>query len=217
MKNSKKILALILCVITVVAVSVAGTLAWLTDRESVTNTFTVGKVDIVVDEADVNTDGTIIDGADRVTSNEYHLLPGQTYVKDPTMTVKKDSEESYVRMLLTLNCKKELDEVFAPGVELISIFEGYNPANWDFVTETVNTVDNTVTYEFRCPTTVKPEGDDVVLDALFDSFTVPEELDGDDLAKINDLTITVVGHAIQAKGFDSADAAWTAFDQQMAS
>ena len=52
MKNTKKVLALILCFATVAAIAVAGTLAWLTDRESVTNTFTVGKVDITVDEAD---------------------------------------------------------------------------------------------------------------------------------------------------------------------
>jgi predicted ribosomally synthesized peptide with SipW-like signal peptide len=41
MKNAKKAILLTLCAILLVAGSVAGTLAYLTDRSSVENTFTV--------------------------------------------------------------------------------------------------------------------------------------------------------------------------------
>ena len=83
MKKSK-VLITILCAVLLVTVSVLGTLAYLTSQDEVVNTFTVGKVNITLDEAAVNADGTEIAGADRVKENNYHLIPGQTYVKDPT-------------------------------------------------------------------------------------------------------------------------------------
>jgi predicted ribosomally synthesized peptide with SipW-like signal peptide len=104
MKKATKALLAILCVVLLVAGSVMATLAYLTDSDEVKNTVTVGKVDITVDESEVTPDGEPVDGADRVDGNEYHLIPGQSYVKDPTMTVKKGSEESYVRMLVSVNC-----------------------------------------------------------------------------------------------------------------
>ena len=222
MKNIKKFLALSLCVAIVVSATVMGTLAYLTDQQSVANTFTVGQVDISVDEAKVNADGTKVENADRVTENTYHLIPGQTYTKDPTMTVKASSEEAYIRMLLKINCKSALDEIFAPdGMDLKTIFKGYDAEKWIYEKKTVDTAADTVTYEFRYKEPVEPvdidddeEKDDVVLEPLFASFTVPSDLDGEDLKSIGDLTITVEGHAIQRAGFDSDDDAWAAFAVQ---
>ena len=58
MKKTKKVLILGLCAVLLVAASVLGTMAYLTDTKSVTNTFTVGNVAITLDEAKVKTDGT---------------------------------------------------------------------------------------------------------------------------------------------------------------
>ena len=112
MKTGNKILLWCLGFVAVAAISVAGTLAYLTDQDSVVNTFTVGKVQITLDETKVNTDGTVVEGAERVQKNEYHLIPGQTYTKDPMITVEENSEEAYVRMMVTLNCAEELKEIF---------------------------------------------------------------------------------------------------------
>ena len=218
----KKALLTILCLVLVVTASVLGTLAYLTDTDSAVNTFTIGQVDIALDEADVDEDGKlIVDGegnpVDRVKGNEYHLIPGQTYIKDPTITVKKDSEESYVRMMVTITCAKELDAIFAPnGADLAAIFGGYDPALWVYTDAKVDETDNTITYEFRYHETVAGGTEDIKLDALFDTFTLPGEISGEELKTIQDLKITVTGHAIQAAGFDDADAAWAAFDEQMA-
>lgn len=213
MKNLKKILIICVCIAAIVGATVLGTLAWLTDTDTVMNTMTVGKVSITVDEADVTSAGVLIPNAARVKENEYHLIPGKTYIKDPTMTVAGDSEAAYVRMLLTLNCKTALDTIFDPGVALDSIFSGYDASNWHYKGETVDAVADTITYEFRYKAIVTPNGTDVKLDALFDSFTVPGNLDGADLEAIQNLEITVVGHAIQAEGFNTEDAAWIAFAQ----
>lgn len=213
MKKSK-VLIMSLCAILLVAASVFGTLAYLASQDSVVNTFTVGKVKIELDETAVNPDGKPIVGADRVKENNYHLIPGMTYVKDPTMTVVKGSEESYVRMLVTINCYDELVSIFSDPFLPQYFVEGWDNTAW-VSTEVISKDENanTATYEFRYKETVKPETDtDLVLDALFDTITVPGSMSGEDMEKIADLKVTVVGHAIQAAGFDNADAAWAAFD-----
>jgi len=103
MKTKSKALLLTLCAVLLVAASVLGTMAYLTSTDTVTNTFTVGKVEIKLDEAKVTADGIPVEGAARVTENSYKLMPGTTYTKDPTVTVLKGSEDSYVRMKVTFN------------------------------------------------------------------------------------------------------------------
>ena len=214
MKKTKT-LTLLLCAVLLVCISVLGTLAYLTSQDTITNTFTVGQVNIHLDEAKVTPDGVVVEGADRVKENAYHLIPGKTYVKDPTLTIEKDSEDAYVRMLVEINCTKELDEIFAPGVSLTSIFNGYDENTWIYTDEVKDVNKNTVTYEFRYKEIVKKPTDNASLDPLFDSITIPATMTGEDLAKINDLKITVIGHAIQATGFDDVDKAWEAFEVQM--
>lgn len=214
----KKILIGILCAVAVSAASIMGTLAYLTDKDSVANTFTVGNVDITLDEADVTPDGVEIAGADRVKGNEYHLIPGREYVKDPTVTVLAGSEESYVRALVTINCLSELDTIFSrvEGADLKDIFDGYEPDVWVYEGETEDDGANTITYEFRYHETVGTYGetDPLELEPVFTGFTAPTFLDGEDLAELSTLKIVVEAHAIQAETFANDDEAWAAFDKQ---
>ena len=108
MKTKSKALLLTLCAVLLVAASVLGTMAYLTSTDTVTNTFTIGKVEIKLDEAKVNADGIPVEGAARVQANSYKLMPGTTYTKDPTVTVKAGSEKSYVRMKVTFNNATEI-------------------------------------------------------------------------------------------------------------
>ena len=214
MKKLKNLIT-VFCAVLLVVASVVGTLAYLTSESKVVNTFTVGKVNITLDEADVNENGVVVSNA-RVKENKYHLVPGQTYVKDPTLTVKAKSEASYVRVLLTIDHASEFDAIYAPNqADLTTIFNGYDATNWVYEAVTRDMVKNTVTYEFRYKEIVTKSETDTVLDALFDSVTVPGTFDSDDMASIADLKITVIGHAIQATGFANEDAAWTAFDEQI--
>ena len=98
MKTARKVLILALCAVLLVSISVMGTMAYLTSQDTVTNTFTVGKVAINLDEADVKTDGTYEkDVNTRVEDgNAYHLLPGHSYIKDPIIHVDADSEACYL-------------------------------------------------------------------------------------------------------------------------
>ena len=214
MKTAKKAMLMTLCAIILVVATVFGTMAYLTSTDTVTNTFTVGNVAIKLDEAKVGTDGKALTGADatRVKENSYKLLPGHVYDKDPTVTVLAGSEESYVRMKVTFSKANELDAIFAPnGADLTSIFNGYDAANWIAKGNTKDATANTRTYEFWYKEAVGAPTADVALDALFDSITVPGSITKEQLATIEGLTITVNAYAIQADGFDDADAAWAEF------
>ena len=212
MKTRSKALLLTLCAVLLVAASVLGTMAYLTSTDEVTNTFTVGEVKIKLDEAKANPDGSLVANADRVKANEYKLLPGHTYNKDPMVTVLSGSESSYVKMTVTFSKANELDAIFAPGgADLTSIFNGYDAAKWIAKGNTKDATANTRTYEFWYKETVGAPTADVALDALFDFITVPGTITNEQLATIEGMTITVNAYAIQADGFANAEAAWAAF------
>lgn len=208
----KKILTLACCAVLLVCISVGATVAYLTSTDEVVNTFTVGAVKINLDEAKVDVNGEPVDPAQRVKANNYKLMPGHTYTKDPTVTVIAGSEPSYVKMTVTFSNAKELDAIFAPsGADMTSIFAGYDDTNWISQGDTKDTVANTRTYEFWYKDTVSAPTTDVALDALFDSITVPGNITNAQLDTIKDMTITVNAYAIQADGFDTAAKAWAAY------
>lgn len=213
MKKRNKILGLMVGAVALVGVSVMGTMAYLTSTDVVTNTFTVGNVQIKLDEAKTNADGSLFDnGVTRVDGNSYKLLPGHTYNKDPMVTVLSGSESSYVKMTVTFTKAAELDAIFAPdGADMTSIFEGYDSTNWIAKGNTEDTNANTRTYEFWYKDPVAAPNADVALDALFDKIVVPGSITNAQLATIEGMTITVNAYAIQADGFDNADAAWAKY------
>lgn len=228
-----------LCAVLLVAASVLGTMAYLTDSKEVNNTFTVGNVSIKLDEAKVDENGTQVVDKDgnpvaRVTRNAYKLLPGHTYVKDPTVTVLTPSVASYVRMKVTFNKASALiamctDPEFAedgptgvenayPLIRMVNFVEA-NAAKWDGIIPD-NMVDteemlangkyfdaknDTLTYYFYYNETVAAPAADVKLATLFDSITVPQWVTGDQLAKLDGFQITAVAEAIQADGFVDAN------------
>ena len=208
----RKVLLTVCCAALLVCVTIGATVAYLTSTDEVKNTFTVGNVQIKLDEAKANPDGSLVENADRVKANSYKLLPGHTYNKDPMVTVLNGSESCYVKMTVTFTKANELDAIFAPdGADMTSIFKGYDSANWIAKGNTKDTTTNTRTYEFWYKETVAAPTADVALDALFDSITVPSTITNTQLATIKDMTITVNAYAIQADGFQDATAAWDAY------
>lgn len=204
-----------LCAVLLVVASVLGTMAYLTDSKDVKNTFTVGNVAIKLDEAKVDENGTQVVDKDgnpvaRVTRNAYKLLPGHTYVKDPTVTVLTPSVASYVKMTVTFTKANALDAIFAPtGADLTSIFGGYDAATWIYKGNTKE--GDTRTYEFWYKTTVDATAAAQTLEPLFTSIIVPGTINNDQLKSIDGMTINVNAYAIQADGFKDAAEAWAHF------
>ena len=223
MKTRNKIMLLALCMVALITVSVLGTMAYLTSKDTVTNTFTVGKVAITLDEAKVDADGKPVkvtgEGEDakeevvknlsdatRVKANSYKLMPGHTYTKDPTVTVLANSEKSYVRMVVTATFDNELtDKLIAEKID--GIFEGYDSTEWNRTSKTIDDAKKVITYVYDYKTTVSTGNDAQKLPALFTAIKIPGDWTNEQLAAIGGFKIEIVAQAIQADGFkDAADA-----------
>ena len=108
MKRARKVIALVLCAVVLMAASVVGTLAYLTSTATVENTFTVGKVSITLRETDTDEDGSTV-------ANTYKLIPGSTYTKDPTITVDSASETCYLFVDVQNSIADYIDIAMADG------------------------------------------------------------------------------------------------------
>lgn len=215
-RKMRKFLLTLSAVLLLVSMTVGVTVAYLTDEASVINTFTVGKVGISLDEA-VTDEMGVDQGTRTVEGNEYKLIPGHTYTKDPTVTVDADSESSFIRMIVTINeiaalkaaCGVAENDPFLPQY----FVNGWDSSKWVSTGVIGAPAADTCSYEFRYYTTVSTaDAAEKKLEPLFESFTLPGNATNAQLLALGeDLEITVVAHAIQADGFASADAAWEKF------
>lgn len=227
MKISKRTMIMVMSLVLTMTVAAFGTVAYMTDSDQVTNTFTVGNISINVDEenvdGDMDADGNI---PERDKENNYKLVPGAKYVKDPTITVEANSEDCYVRFRVTLNSIKALSEIAkkhsdVPAdqfvnptpAELLAMFVDIDETSWIYEGAEMN--GDVAEIEFRYFTKVLTSETDTVLPELFSTFAVPTYLDGKDLAMLNGLELSVFGDAIQTAAFLNEDAAWEAFDYQI--
>ena len=220
--SKKKIVALALSVAILAVVIVGASLAYLSDRTQVTtNTFTVGKVKIELDEHKVDATGKKTTETTK-EGNTYNLLPGVTYDKDPFVTVKANSEDCYVRVKVTLDNADKIYKIYndhnMTWTSAITFFGGYDQAVWipESLTPPTGT-ETTCTVTFRYKEVVAKSTSDQVLPEVIKTITLPSFVTGDDLASLPEAGFhaTVVAEAIQAASFADADAAWAAFDAQM--
>ena len=99
----KNTLLLVLSLTLILGIVVGGTIAWLKDStEEVINTFTVGDINIDLEEHPLKTgddyDGKTIDTSKPTVKAEdkYKMLPGRVLQKDPFVTVKANSEACWL-------------------------------------------------------------------------------------------------------------------------
>ena len=197
MKKSKAIL-MVVCAMLLVAASVMGTLAYLTSQDSVTNTFSVGKVAITMDEADVDEYGyLILDDkqipVDRVDNNTYKLMPGHTYTKDPIVYVDAASEDCYLFV-------KVVNEITAIEAEGDTVAAQMAAKDWTLID-----ADNGIYVYGKATAPTKVAARATI--PVFDTFTVADTVNNATLATYAGKTIVVTAYAIQADGFESMTAA----------
>lgn len=181
MKTRNKALLLALCAVLLVTASVLGTMAYLTASVSVTNTFTVGKVAITLDEAPVDVYG-VQQAGDRVDANIYKLIPGHTYTKDPTITVSADSENCW----LFAKIDNGLGDDGAITIDT---------EKWTQVNGATNV------YAYYKAATANEEA------VVFETFTFASDAIP---ASYADKKIVVTAYAVQKDTFATAQAAWDA-------
>lgn len=178
---STKALVALLAFVLVIGCSLGGTLAWLTDKtDAVTNTFTVGDINITLDE----------------TTKDYKILPGVDIPKDPKVTVLKDSEACwlFVKVEKSANWPNFTEEDGALKVNY-GIAEGWTELESDVYYREVN-----------AETANKGAAYSVLLN---DEVTVSENLTKTEVNSITtNPQLTFTAYAVQKEGVDTPKAAW---------
>lgn len=201
----KKILTIALAVALIAAAVTGATLAFFTDTKTAENTFTVGNVAILLDEAPVERIADeygiatwVADGeSERITANAYeNIYPGAVLPKDPIVW-NTGASPAYVRVNVVISnaAQWNLDDVSA-------ILTGLNVPDWTLGGTQTSEGAVTLTYYYN---TVLAAGADT--GALFTAVTIPGVAEA-----LENFVINLTAEAIQAEGFADADAAWAAFD-----
>ena len=203
MRNKKKITILALSLIAVFAAAI--TLAYFTDQSSqVTNTFTMGNVEIILDEALVvpttgpsGTTWAADEEADRVLNNTYeNIYPGAVLPKDPTVQ-NTGSNPAYVRVKVTV-------EDF--GLET-NPSDLWAPIGSGWVLDAAKSSGNVFYYNY---TGILQSS--ASTSAVFTEVKIPTTFTSANMAAIGDFMIKLEAHAIQAQGFANVTDAFAAYD-----
>lgn len=209
----KKILALSMCIALAAIAIVGASLAYFTDTKTATNTFTMGNVQIKLDETDVkNPEG------DRVASNAYDVYPGAVVTKDPIVH-NVGQNAAYIRATINVENWMNMCAAYFPDFKTHYPEQGYEQSlmllvdalgeGWSIVGVTTGTPfemgNFSAKFILKYDGTLASGADTT---AMFNQVKIPAAIENGQTFG----TITVKAEAIQADGFDTWDAAFTAFD-----
>ncbi len=169
----RKILALVLCVAMLAIAVVGGTLAYFTDADEKTNTFTVGNVDITLTEPKWEESGK---------AEAEDVYPGEALAKDPTVT-NDGNNPCFVRIKVEGLDQFKTTFNGAMITYRTDYVEGALGTNW---------VLHTDGYFYY----TKVLAVDATTDALFDQVVIPTAL----VNNADAAPIVVRAYAVQAQG-----------------
>lgn len=185
MRKSQKLMLICLMLTLITVVTVVPTYSWLSSTsQPVVNTFAGGAISIKLDEALVDTNGQAIEGegAQRVNSNSYKYVAGAVLEKDPTPTVLKGSEECYVFICV----ENGLNKLFTIN---------YDTQSWLKVAE----ADGKTVYVYSTKVDASQSETDIVLNPIFTTVTVSNELTAEDIETLGEKTLSATAYAVQTK------------------
>lgn len=220
MKKTKKIVALVLAAVMLVCTTVAATVAYLTaGTEYVKNTFTVGNVQIDLDEELVDQYGdTSNSNPTRTNSNSYTLVPGHEYLKDPTVYVEKLSQPCWVFVKVVnglAGVEAAGGAIKEDGTAYVTIAKQMEANGWLPLAGEANV------YYYK---EVVDAREAKVSKVVFGEFMIADDADFVDESNSNAdrfSDVTIDAYAVQADGFkdlnnngSAADEAWSAAEGQ---
>ena len=228
--NKRKLMLVAVALCMAAILLAGGTLAYLTDTDAQTNTFTTGKVDLTLDEAIVQKDenGDLVATEERTEENQsYKVYPGNNIDKDPTITIASDSENAWVAAKMVI--KGDLLSLIGSGYEnylditkIVSgglVVEGAQMVSFNNLTPTYyangcyiyqKPISNTEWELYLFMERIYAAGEKIV---LFTDVDIPDTWDNDEMALFNGSTVDITAYAVQADGFNNCyEAMTTAFD-----
>lgn len=190
--KKKSLITMVAAVCLTGVVMVGATLAYLTSTTGVAkNTFTVGKVDIALNEKTGETNNDFTQESEWDDSEDgKNMYPGQEVAKRPVVTVKADSAECWVFVQVS-----GADELVSNNFKI----EGWDNTKWVKTDDSKN-----LNGIYKYNTKVEKKSADQLLPPVFTSVQYNKEAEG----KIQDPagTVKVVAAAIQADGIDNVTA-----------
>lgn len=196
-----KAMLIILALMLLVGATVGGTIAWLTAQsETVTNTFTVGNIEIHLWENEYDLATNTL-GTKKVESQtNYKIVPGATNPKNPTITVTKGSEACY----LYVSIKNDL-VLDGGAVATVDI----KAADWS----PVKTEDNTTLYRYKTTVDVLTATADLDVPVFANITYSGEDITEMNIPALDGKTVVVNAYAHQSANVEqaTADAAATAW------
>lgn len=196
MKKFKKSIVALSLSTAMLAIAGFGTLAYFTDTETASNSFTVGKVDIDLREESWHEENGVI-------------IPGRTIEKDPTVIIQQGSVESYVRMVVKMPENLFRVSNLANAQDPAITFNDMDNEVW-IMSEPMS-IDGEVTIVFTYHEKVAAPTDVVKLEPLFTELAIGNHVDNEVAALLGEkFNIDVSALAVQAEGFTNAEDAFTA-------
>lgn len=200
MKTRSKALLLILCAMLLLIASALGTVAYLTVQDTVTNTFSVGKVDATLIEGSAGKRSMRARSTGApVDENDHILMPGHTYTKDHTIHVDAVSEDSYIFV--------KVENGIASYEAASSAEEGGYRTIADQITANGWTALESAADVYYREYTKSSTGSDF---AVFNTFKIADNANDAESWGSCDAQVAVTAYAVQKDGFDTASAAWMA-------
>ena len=200
MKTRSKALLLILCAMLLLVASALGTVAYLTVQDTVTNTFSVGKVDATLIEGSAGKRSMRARSTGApVDENDHILMPGHTYTKDHTIHVDAVSEDSYIFV--------KVENGIASYEAASSAEEGGYRTIADQITANGWTALESAADVYYREYTKSSTGSDF---AVFNTFKIADNANDAESWGSCDAQVAVTAYAVQKYGFDTASAAWMA-------
>ena len=203
MKKKKTILA---ALVLLLVVAVGGAIAYFTDTDTKTNTFTIGNVDISLTE----------NGWDAADANNNHIpdvaedmMPGESVTKDPTINNLSTKNPAYVFAKVEVPCTT----IVAPATTSEELFTYTTNAGWTELSSAAVacTSGETATHVYYYGTggtlTALAKAADAstptpTSNPVFSSVTLRSTLKGNEgLTGIKNIVVT--GYGIQTEGLTS--------------
>lgn len=209
-RSSEKVLMILLVAVVLIGCAVGGTIAYFTDKtETVTNTFTVGKLfanpsedftlwehKAVDEDASGKKDGVFELTTEEVDKNEYTVLPGVNLPKDPTVDIVDLELNAYLYIKVDGMLPDGMSYTITSDWEKLQGYAGIWVYKGSEATNKVIHADSTAKKTFTVQILTNNE---IVVAPTF-AYT--------DTNPINKLVFTA--YAVQAPGFNSAEEAWAA-------
>ena len=194
--NKRKILITAFALLTLFLIG--GTMAYFTDTETVTNTFTLGNVDITLTEPNF------------VAANATGLMPGSVVAKNPIIT-NVGASSAYVFLKVTEPCyntAKVFNYTLNSGWTVVGTAGSCSGSG-------VSTIDTVYAYSNGTAMTELPTSGTTATAALFDNVTINGNLDATAVNALSATTIQMVinAYAIQKDNLSSTapGTVWTNF------